>query len=738
MPAFFGAGGLLAAVTVAVGSSPAAMAATASPWCANGTCTVTFATPGTGQSFTVPAGVSSLSVTLYGGAGGQNYQGDVPGGDGAEVTADVAVSPGDGMSVDVGGAGGTPSGGNLRAAGGINGGGYAWLGGGGGGFSQVNDSAMSEYFLFAGGGGGAGADEFETECSLVREQPGGAGGNADTNGSPGADYTLSGADIEGGRGGHTSFVEVFPEFPVFGGLGGSYITASYCGHTGSSNGVEGDATDGKTGATGGINELVFPPGPGEGSGGGGGGGWAGGGAGGTGAVETDGAAYIGGGDGGGGGGTSGMLTNSSVVSNYAVDDTGNSGQVNGGNGEVVLSYADLVSTGPVSYGTTAGQSLSVTAGDGLLSAGAGTSGPASDPLTASGPASGDTAAGGSATVSPDGSFSYTAPSPAFTGSDSFTYTVTDASGDYATGTAAIDVQPIAQNVSFTTSPPSPAVAGGATYTPAAAGGASGNPVTFSIDPASTTGACSISSGVVSFTAAGTCIVDASQAGGGGYAPGQASQPITVDQAPAFVVDSPPLTATTGHLYDYTFTASGTPTPVYALAAGAPPWLSVNPSTGEVSGTPPKGTTSFSYQVTATNLAGTATAGPFSITVTTATAKQADLAVTLSCPAHLKVGSTGKCTLKITNGGPNAASKVTAAMALPAGLAEVSCSNGCTRDGNVFTWTRAFLAVGGSATHTITVRAAAAGQAQVAANASAATADPHPGNDFTTATIAIKS
>ena len=341
------------------------------------------------------------------------------------------------------------------------------------------------------------------------------------------------------------------------------------------------------------------------------------------------------------------------------------------------------------------------------------------------------------TISPDGSFSYAPPSPAFTGSDSFSYTVTDASGDYATGTAAVDVQPIAQAVSFTTSPPSPAVAGGATYSPAATGGASGNPVTFSIDPASTPGTCSISGGAVSFTAAGTCIVDASQAGGGGYAPGQASQSITVDQAPAWVVDSPPLTATTGHLYDYVFTASGTPAPSYALA-GAPSWLSVNPGTGEVSGTPPKGTTSFNYQVTATNSAGTATTGPFSVTVTTVAGKQADLAVTLACPAYLKAGGAGKCTVKTANNGPNPAGNVTAAVALPASLAKVSCSNGCTQDGNVFTWTRAFLAASGSATHTITVKAAVAGHAQVAANTSAATSDPHPGNNFTTATIVIKS
>lgn len=47
--------------------------------------------------------------------------------------------------------------------------------------------------------------------------------------------------------------------------------------------------------------------------------------------------------------------------------------------------------------------------------------------------------------------------------------------------------------------------------PAASGGASGNPVVFSIDGSSGAGVCSISSGTVSFTGVGTCVIDAEQA-----------------------------------------------------------------------------------------------------------------------------------------------------------------------------------------------------------------------------------
>ena len=53
----------------------------------------------------------------------------------------------------------------------------------------------------------------------------------------------------------------------------------------------------------------------------------------------------------------------------------------------------------------------------------------------------------------------------------------------------------------------------------------------------------------------------------------------------------------------------------APSPGAPSWLSIGASTGVLSGTVPRGTTTFSYAVTVANRAGTATAGPFYIQVT---------------------------------------------------------------------------------------------------------------------------
>ena len=66
---------------------------------------------------------------------------------------------------------------------------------------------------------------------------------------------------------------------------------------------------------------------------------------------------------------------------------------------------------------------------------------------------------------------------------------------------------------------------------------------------------------VTYTGPGTCVIDANQAAGNGYAAAsQVQQSITVNQAPAFVTDSPPLAAAPGQAYAYTFAATGTPAP----------------------------------------------------------------------------------------------------------------------------------------------------------------------------------
>src|SRR5918997_4139513 len=143
---------------------------------AAGAPTVTkFSFTGAEQSFVVPAGVTTMHVVAIGGKGGTGAQNARAGGFGAVVSADIAVTPGELLSVMVGGNGGSAvdttggSGGfNNGGTGGSDGEG-AYGGGGGGGMSDVvtSDGFLTGALVVAAGGGGSGG------------RPGsGAGGNA--------------------------------------------------------------------------------------------------------------------------------------------------------------------------------------------------------------------------------------------------------------------------------------------------------------------------------------------------------------------------------------------------------------------------------------------------------------------------------------------------------------------------------------------------------------------------------
>ena len=101
------------------------------------------------------------------------------------------------------------------------------------------------------------------------------------------------------------------------------------------------------------------------------------------------------------------------------------------------------------------------------------------------------------------------------------------------------------------------------------------------------------------------------------------------------------------------------------------------------------------------------------------------------------GHTGRCHLTVTNNGPGSASQPDAAISLPPGVYEVSCSNRCTQNGTTYSWARSAQAVGASRTFTLKVKAVKAGTDEVAGQASAATRDPDPGNNFASATITIR-
>ena len=150
---------------------------------------------------------------------------------------------------------------------------------------------------------------------------------------------------------------------------------------------------------------------------------------------------------------------------------------------------------------------------------------------------------------------------------------------------------LGQTITFTSANPSPVTLGGPTYTPTATA-TSGLPVAITLDGAST--GCSLSSGVVSFTAAGTCVIDANQGGNGTWAAAaQKQQSITVNAAP--LTDQQVCEASGG-----TYTAGGTApgTTVQALwnchwAAPGVTNTARQPVVDRCNGTPPQ---SFVNQV----------------------------------------------------------------------------------------------------------------------------------------------
>ena len=145
----------------------------------------------------------------------------------------------------------------------------------------------------------------------------------------------------------------------------------------------------------------------------------------------------------------------------------------------------------------------------------------------------------------------------------------------------------AQNITFTSTPPSSPTVNGPTYTVTATGGGSGNPVTFTID-ATATSVCSISGSTVSFTAVGTCVIDANQAGNANYnaapqaiqsfAVGKGNQTITLTSTvPASATVggatyTPTATATSG--LPVTFTIDATAASICSISGGIVSFIAV--------------------------------------------------------------------------------------------------------------------------------------------------------------------
>ena len=108
-----------------------------------------------------------------------------------------------------------------------------------------------------------------------------------------------------------------------------------------------------------------------------------------------------------------------------------------------------------------------------------------------------------------------------------------------------------QTITITSTPPNPALVGGS-YVPAATA-SSTLAVSFTIDASTTNAACSLAGSTVSFDNAGTCVIDANQAGDGTFAAapqvqqtisvGTVSTSVSVTTSPTSSVFGQPVTAT---------------------------------------------------------------------------------------------------------------------------------------------------------------------------------------------------
>ena len=257
--------------------------------------TVTFNYTGAAQTWTVPSGVYSISVTLKGAKGGGA---GVQGGLGSSVShTSIPVTPCQVLQINVGGSGSCPTGG-------FNGGGNGQIpsiatsvscGGGGASDIRTTPYALSNRLIVAGGGGGKGGG------NIV---PGPFTNDAGANAGCTVGLTGSSPFGVGGTGGTQ----------IAGGIGGgSYMNSGNNG----SNGTLG------IGGNGAIDPCynIAP-------GGGGGGGYYGGGGGGS-------DCFLSGAVGGGGGGGGSCFVPAGGTCNQGV---------NNGNGQVTITYVSTVIT----------------------------------------------------------------------------------------------------------------------------------------------------------------------------------------------------------------------------------------------------------------------------------------------------------------------------------------------------------------------------------------------------------
>ena len=187
--------------------------------------------------------------------------------------------------------------------------------------------------------------------------------------------------------------------------------------------------------------------------------------------------------------------------------------------------------------------------------------------------------------------------------------------------------------------------------------------------------------------------------------GQVIITYTLGTAPTLVASTPTMYAVPGTPYSFTFTATGTPAPTFAIASGTLPAGLTLSSAGVLSGTPTtEGTSTFT--VTATNSQGSATSASSSITVSSKPVFSAyaapDATVDMPYRYTFSVGSASAATITASAG------------TLPPGLTLAAGTNpgaavlsGTPTTAGTFAFTLTATNASGAANQQVTITAMAA-------------------------------
>ena len=224
--------------------------------------TITFNYTGAVQTWIVPPCVYNITAVVAGAKGG-----GPSGGNGARITANIAVTPGQTLYIYCGGMGtqGSNSGGwNGGGTGHASGGnfGYSSYGGGGATDIRINGQALANRVIVAGGGGGRGGGSWQV-CGGTANCINGAQG-CNTYGAGGG----GGTQFSGGNGG-APWAGVPPGGQAGslgqGGQGGAWSTASGGGggggyYGGGGGGNDGCCTGANGGGGGGAGSSLMPAG----------------------------------------------------------------------------------------------------------------------------------------------------------------------------------------------------------------------------------------------------------------------------------------------------------------------------------------------------------------------------------------------------------------------------------------------------------------------------------------------